>query len=85
MGLLWVTGEVDTVDAGLVACESIICGRLSGSYSPYLHCAVKGGRGKHRWVLRIDTDLHDIVAVILERVNFRPVLIPIEHFDGVII
>ena len=77
--------EIKTVDTGFMANQAVIGGGLSGSDSPNLDGLVKRGRTEHGRFLGVDLELHDVVFMIHKRVNFRPVLVPVKHADGVII
>ena len=85
MWTLWVRAEVNAVDAGVVPYQSVVGSGLGGVNSPYLDGLIEGGGCKHGWILGIDLDLHDVVVVIDKRVNLRPVFVPVEHFDCVVV
>lgn len=85
MRLLLVFRKIKTVDACFVATESVVCSCLLGSESPNFNSFVKRSRGKHGSVFGIDCELHDVVLMILETINFCKVFLPVEHLDCVVI
>jgi len=85
VGLVWVAAEVYTVNSGFVPGEGVIGCCFLGSDRPDFDFLVQRGRSEHRWILRIDSKLHDVVVMVLVRVNLLPVFIPVKHFDSVII
>ena len=85
MWSLQVRAEVEAVNTRLVANQGVVGSLFCRAYSPNLDCLVERGRTKHARVLRIYLDLHDVVLMVHKRVNFGPVLVPIEHADSVII
>lgn len=85
MRSLQVSAKVDAIDTGVVADQGVIRCRLGRSYGPNLDCLVKGGCCKHGWVFGVDLNLHDIVLMVPKRVNFRPILVPVEHHNGIVV
>ena len=85
MRFLGIRAEIETVDTRLMADQSVVGGRFSRSYSPYLDSLIEGCRSKHGGIFGVDLELHNVVLMIDKRVNFLPILVPVKHADGVVI
>lgn len=77
--------EVQTIHPCLVAYQRVIRIRLLVRHCPDLDGLVEGSRGKHRGVFGVDGDLHDVVFVVLVRVDLLKVFVPVEEFNGLVI
>jgi hypothetical protein len=77
--------KVQAIDTCLMPYKGIISVSLLVSDGPDFDSFVQRSTGKHRWVLRIDGDLHDVVIMVLVRVYLLPAFIPVEQFDGLVV
>jgi len=85
MRLVWVTAEVYAVDSSFVPSKGVVGCCFLRPDCPDFDFLVQRGRSEHRGILRIDSKLHYVVVVVLVRVNYLPVFIPVVHFDRVVI
>jgi len=85
LGLVWVAAEVYAVDSSFVPSKGVVGCCLLRPDCPDFDFLVQRGRSEHRGILRIDGKLHYVVVVVLVRVNYLPVFIPVVHFDRVVI
>jgi len=85
VGFVWVAAEVYAVDSSFVTGQGVVCCCFLRPECPDFDFLIQRGRSEHRKVFRIDGKLHYVVVVILVRVNYLPVFIPVVHFDRVVI
>ena len=83
--------KVNAVDTCLMTYKRVVCAWFSSaSFSgsrdgPDFDGPIERRTGEHICVFRIDSYLHDIVLMILVRVNFLPTFVPVDELNCLVI
>lgn len=85
MGSVKSHAKVKAINSSLVTNQWIVCTLFLCWNCPNFYSFIKRGTSEHLSIFRIDSNLHDIVIMVLIRIDFLPFLIPIKQFNGLII
>lgn len=80
-----VMREIDAIDTCLMTHQTEIGIAFRRGDGPYFDWSIKRSRGEHVRILWINTQLHNIVFMVIVGIDSLPILVPIIHQDPVVI
>jgi hypothetical protein len=77
--------EINAVDTSEVTIQAKVGVVLSCRHCPNFNGSIERCRCKHISIFGVDAELHDIMLVVIERIDLIPVVLPAIHHNPVIV